>query len=337
MKNKEIDKDTVVAYHEFIQGRIRTSLNSIDLGPGRIYAFVGFCVFIFGLACGVVGILLITLRTRHVYLWSWNDQFLGPAFIIAFICCTCFFFFTMFLSHKKANKYRSQLVFRPIGDYGVAVVHKSRLNYEQATKETLKSGTAPHAPTKPKPYQPISYDYRRPRQPYENRGYSQDPRGAPPSYKEKGHVPGDNRRPPEDRRRPPDDRRRPPDDRDRRRPPDNRDRRRPPDDRDRRRPPDDRERRRPPDDRDRRRPPGDRPRRPPETEEERQKYEEERRRRHEQRRREEERRREMREAGDAMEKPPLPTAFKIDGTRAGGGRNVPDVALARPEDDESEL
>uniref|UniRef100_K1Q8Z5 Uncharacterized protein n=1 Tax=Magallana gigas TaxID=29159 RepID=K1Q8Z5_MAGGI len=61
---------------------------------------------------------------------------------------------------RRANAYRRDLVFRPIGDYGVAVVHKSRLTFEQTTKEQLKSGTAPKKPTKAKPYQnPYLYHF----------------------------------------------------------------------------------------------------------------------------------------------------------------------------------
>ncbi|KAK3090052.1 hypothetical protein FSP39_008840 [Pinctada imbricata] len=274
MKEKEIDKDTVVAYHDYIQRKIRAELNSVCLGPAQFYGRLALGIFLFGLASGIVGILLVTLRHRHVYLVSWDDQFLGPFFIILFLLCTMCAVYLVLYAKRKANKYRRELVFRPIGDYGVAVVHKSRLTYEQTAKETLKSGTAPHRPDKPKPYS------GRPRGPA---GY----RGPPPGYDPRpggppGRYPDDRKRygPPDDRRRPPDDRRRHPDDRGRY------------DDRRRYGPPDDRYRRPPPDDRygdpgERRRPPPD-DRYMMERDEKRRMYEEDRRRRYEEQERRQE-------------------------------------------------
>ncbi|XP_022318889.2 uncharacterized protein LOC111121754 [Crassostrea virginica] len=296
MKEKEIDKDTVIAYHDFVQTQIRGELNGIFLGPGRFYAQIAVASFLSGLVSAIVGILVITLRRRHVYLISWDDQFLGPFFIILAFMLVGFAAALVVQAKRRANAYRRDLVFRPIGDYGVAVVHKSRLNFEQTTREQLKSGTAPKKPTKPKPYQHISYtsDGRPRRGPSSmDRGYGQPPpydgRRGPPD----GRRPYPDRRGPPRPRGPPDDRRRygppgedgrpppygyrepgarrpPPDDRYREGPP--RERRGPPPDDKYREgpppsrgpPPDDRGRGPPPDDRyadidrNRRRPPDDR-------------------------------------------------------------------------------
>ncbi|XP_062589775.1 cleavage and polyadenylation specificity factor subunit 6-like [Saccostrea cucullata] len=259
MKEKEIDKDTVIAYHDFVQHQIRGELNGIFLGPGRFYAQIAVASFLAGVISAIVGILVITLRTRHVYLISWDDQFLGPFFVILAFMLAGFAAALVVQAKRRANAYRRDLVFRPIGDYGVAVCHKSRLVFEQTTREQLKSGTAPKKPTKAKPYQPISYtsDGRPRRGPrpggFDNRGY-----GEPPPYDGR-RGPPDGRRPPPDRRGPsgrprngpPDDRRRygpPPPGEDGRPPPygfrEPGSRRPPPDDRYRDGPP--RERRGPP-------------------------------------------------------------------------------------------
>ncbi|KAL5017924.1 hypothetical protein ScPMuIL_003646 [Solemya velum] len=335
MKEREIDKDTVVAYHEYIQGRIQGMLSGLRFGPGRIYCDVAIGLFIFGVIAGIVGILVITLRFRHVYLPDWNDQFLGPFFVVLFIMCTGVAVLLVSLAHKRTNKYRRHLVFRPIGDYGVAVVHSSRLAYEEASKDELKSGTTPHKSSKPRPY--VSNEpYGRTRKlDYENPAYRDDSNESrpPPAYDERRGPPRDDRRGPprgpDDRRGPPrdpDDRRGPPRGPDDRRGPPRRpdDRRGPP------RGPDDRrgpprgpdERRGPPrgpDDRrgpprgpdDRRGPPrgpDDRGRRPPPTEEERRRYEE-------RRRRDEGRRYYDDEPGDKQREPgekrPQGTGFKL--------------------------
>lgn len=248
-KEREIDKDTVVAYHARVQNQIKDELNGLNLGPGRFPMLLAAIFYLGGLALGVIGVLVITLRHRHVYLISWNDQFLGPAFIVLFILCVGMGTYMVLLALRRTNQYRRGLVFRPIGDYGVAVTHKSRLNYEHETKEQLKSGTTPHDSFKPlATYTAKNDKYGRPlNDGYDNQGYKNDPRGPPPRYSEK---PRDDRRGPprnrdEDRSRgdrprgPPGDRYR--DDRNRPSGPDDR-RRGPPgdrygDDRDRRGPP----------------------------------------------------------------------------------------------------
>lgn len=318
-KEREIDKDTVVAYHTRVQNQIKNELNGLNLGPGAFPMFLAGVSFLVGLVLGIIGVLVITLRHRHVYLISWNDQFLGPAFISMFILCIGFGTYMVMLANRRSNNYRRGLVFRPIGDYGVAVCHKSRLSYEQETKDQLKSGTTPHEKVKPlEPYSQTKDQYGRIRKTngYENRGYRDDPRGPPPQYEEKERRPDDRERrgPPRDRDGPPRERgpsgdrsrgdnRRPPDD-SRRGPPgdrygDDRDRRGPrgpprdPRDPDRRGPP--RGPPRDPRDPDRRRDPRDDDRRRPE---DRKRYEEDR----DRRRRE----KEAEARAPMLEKPPLP-------------------------------
>ncbi|XP_052767757.1 pre-mRNA-splicing factor CWC22 homolog isoform X2 [Mya arenaria] len=262
-KERASDKDTVVAYHEFIQGRIHGELNGVSIGPGYLFSKIALCLVIFGAICLVIGCLLITLRHRHVYLVDWNAQFLGPFFVAMFLLCCGIAVFLLQIARNRTNQYRKDLAFRPIGDYGVAVVHKSKLSYEEQKKTELKSGTTPHNvrhPGRPGVNDRGNQgDYSKPRG-YDNRGYKDD-RDRPRDNRDGRDRP--RRQPQDEHDRPlkrdmdrPDEKergRRPPDDRDRRRrPPDDEERkRRPPDDR--RRPPDDR---RGPDDRDRsRRPP----------------------------------------------------------------------------------
>lgn len=259
-KVRDIDKDTVVAYHEFIQGRIQGELNGVTIGPGYMLSRFAFASFLFGLACLIVGILIITLRHRHVYLVDWDAQFLGPFFIIMFLLCGSLSTFLLLLAKQRTNQYRKDLAFRPIGDYGVAVVHKSKLTYDDQKKTELKSGTTPHNvrhPGRPGVNDRGNRgDYSKSRS-YDSRGYKDD-------YDRRDRDNRDGRDRGRDRGdRPP----RRDDDREKRRPPDDDDRRRRQGD-PRRRPPDG-ERRRPDDRGDRpRRPPGpdnrdDRPRRPP--------------------------------------------------------------------------
>ena len=108
-KEKEIDKDTVVAYHDFIQGRIQGELNGLSIGPGRGLFKIAVGLVIIGLVFMVVGILVITLRHRHVYLWDWNAQFLGPFFIIVFLMCMAAATFLLLLARKRTNDYREAL------------------------------------------------------------------------------------------------------------------------------------------------------------------------------------------------------------------------------------
>lgn len=227
-KERDIDKDTVVAYHEFIQGRIHGELNGVWIGPGRVFAQIALGSAIFGFVCLIVGVLVITLRHRHVYLVDWNEQFLGPAFLIVFLLCSSFSVFLLMIALRRTNDYRKDLAFRPIGDYGVAVVHKSKLTYDDAKKSELKSGTTPHNVRHPG--RPGVNDRGNRGDPsksraYDNRGYRDDyDGGRRPDRPDRDRS--DNR----DRRRP-DDRRPPPGDRRPRPPPGPDDRRRRPDDR----------------------------------------------------------------------------------------------------------
>ncbi|XP_060592794.1 uncharacterized protein LOC132747427 [Ruditapes philippinarum] len=176
-KEREIDKDTVVAYHEFLQGRIQGELNGVTIGPGYTLSRFAFGFFGFGFICMIVGILVITLRHRHVYLVSWDDQFLGPFFIIMFLLSCAVATFLLLIAKRRTNQYRKDLAFRPIGDYGVAVVHKSKLNYDDQKKTELKSGTTPHNvrhPGRPGVNDKGNRgDYSKNRG-YDNRGYNDD-------------------------------------------------------------------------------------------------------------------------------------------------------------------
>ncbi|KAL3875317.1 hypothetical protein ACJMK2_033281 [Sinanodonta woodiana] len=306
-KPKESDKDTVVAYHEFVQGRIQDELNGVDFGPGHIPCTIAKWLFVFAALNLIVGILVVGLRYRHVYLWDWNDQFLGPFFFIMFLLCSGLATWLILFAKRRANAYRRDLVFRPKGDYGVMVVHKSVMHYDGKYKSDLKSGTNPHN---------VKHPYRNANNGYQNRAYKND---------RNGYASDEKRRPEDDRRRPEDDNKRRRPDYDEKRPDDDRrrregERRRPPEDPEERarweeerrrrheqnRPPDDpeerarweedrrrrQERRRPPDDPEKRalweeerRRRQEQNRRPPDDPEKRALWEEERRRRQEQNRR----------------------------------------------------
>ncbi|KAH3866152.1 uncharacterized protein LOC127867216 [Dreissena polymorpha] len=176
-KERASDKDTVVAFHEFIQGRIQGELNGVTIGPGYVLSRIALASVIFGFLCLLVGILIIALRHRHVYLISWDAQFLGPFFIIMFLGCCGLAVFLLNLAKQRTNQYRKDLAFRPIGDYGVAVVHKSKLTYDEQKKTTLKSGTTPHNvrhPGRPGVNDSGNQgDYSK-RSGYDNRGYNDD-------------------------------------------------------------------------------------------------------------------------------------------------------------------
>lgn len=108
-KEREIDKDTVVAYHEFLQGRIQGELNGVTIGPGYTLSRFAIGFFVFGFICMIVGILVITLRHRHVYLVSWDDQFLGPFFIVMFLLCCAVATFLLMVAKRRTNQYRKDL------------------------------------------------------------------------------------------------------------------------------------------------------------------------------------------------------------------------------------
>lgn len=109
-KEREVDKDTVVAYHSRVQGQIKNELNGVDLGPGSFPCFLAKVFFALSLILGIVGVLVITLRHRHVYLISWNDQFLGPAFIIIFILLLGAAAYMVVIALRRSNEYRRGLV-----------------------------------------------------------------------------------------------------------------------------------------------------------------------------------------------------------------------------------
>ena len=108
-KHRDIDKDTVVAYHELIQGRIQDNLNGVSIGPGRIFFKIAIASAIFACLCLIVGILVVGLRHRHVYLVDWNAQFLGPFFVILGILFFGFSTFLCLLAKQRTNQYRADL------------------------------------------------------------------------------------------------------------------------------------------------------------------------------------------------------------------------------------
>ncbi|XP_050391058.1 histone-lysine N-methyltransferase, H3 lysine-79 specific [Patella vulgata] len=176
MKEKTLDKDTIVAYHSFVQQRIRSDLNGLAIGPGWIPCRLGLLFAIFSFLSLITGILIIALRSRHVYLIDWWAQFTGPFFIILFLLFAGVSTYLILAAKRRSNLYRRELFFRPIGDFGVAVVHKSNLQFEQETKPELKSGTTPHRGVLPNSG---AYSERRRhhREGRENRGYDDERRG----------------------------------------------------------------------------------------------------------------------------------------------------------------
>ncbi|CAG5126058.1 unnamed protein product, partial [Candidula unifasciata] len=232
MKEKALDKATIDAYQEWVQDGIRRDLNSIGLGPGKLPFRSGVFLVICAICCLLVGILLVSLRMRHVYLWDWDAQFLGPFFFILFLLCMASASYMFIMAKRRSNKYRSELYFQPIGDWGVSCIHKSELGLKTA-------GTNPHKIVKPRSeaYSQSSRGGRRKMQQQsqhsgqDNHGYDKSPldkpyrpadqRQGPPSGGQRG-LPSEGRRgppPPIDGRRgpptggglgPPPDRRGPP-------------------------------------------------------------------------------------------------------------------------------
>jgi len=115
-KERASDKDTVVAYHEFIQGQIHGELNGVSIGPGYLFSKIAFILFGLGCVSLLVGCLLITLRHRHVYLVSWNDQFLGPFFVALFLMCCGLATFLIKVARDRTNRYRKDLAVRTAVD-----------------------------------------------------------------------------------------------------------------------------------------------------------------------------------------------------------------------------
>lgn len=134
-REKEIDKDTVVAYHDFIQGRIQGELNGLSIGPGRLLVKVATGLFVFGTILMIVGILVITLRHRHVYLWDWNAQFLGPFFIIMFLLCFSAATFLLVLARRRTNMYRESLA---VSDYMLTYVYNIMQCFMDLEKTFIK-------------------------------------------------------------------------------------------------------------------------------------------------------------------------------------------------------
>lgn len=106
---KDLDMDTLTAYSHYLHGRIKEQLNSLNIGPGRFYFLSAVSLFVFGLICMVVGILVITLRHRHIYLINFDYKFLGPGFIVIFILCFGIGTHLLVLAKEVTNKYRRSL------------------------------------------------------------------------------------------------------------------------------------------------------------------------------------------------------------------------------------
>uniref|UniRef100_A0A0B6ZYR3 Uncharacterized protein n=1 Tax=Arion vulgaris TaxID=1028688 RepID=A0A0B6ZYR3_9EUPU len=214
MKDKKLDKATIDTYQSWVQYGIRRDLNSVGLGPGRLPYRSALFMLICAFGCLFVGLLLIGLRMRHVYLWDWGSQFLGPFFFILFLLCTAAALYLIVVAKRRSNMYRSQLYFRPIGDWGVSCVHKSELALEEEFKHDLKSGTTPHKTVKPRSeaYSQSGKENRSKRPHDGRRGPPPDGRRGPPPEGRRGPPPDGRRGPPPEGRRgpPPDGRRGPP-------------------------------------------------------------------------------------------------------------------------------
>ncbi|KAL8583293.1 hypothetical protein ACOMHN_043070 [Nucella lapillus] len=223
MKEKLLDKDTIDEYHSYVQSEVRSDLNSICLGPGNLPSRAAAGLTVFGLCCALVGILLVYLRMRHVYFWDWEVQFVGPFFLVLCLLCFAGATYLVLIATRRSNRFRREVYFRPLGDYGIAAVHKDDLLYEHEMKHDLKSGTTPHKTVMPRSeaYSAVNISKEK-RSGHHNQGYHHDD----PNRRHHDQRRGPDRRPhPDDRRRgpPPDGRRGPPpEDRDRRRPPDDR-------------------------------------------------------------------------------------------------------------------
>ncbi|XP_012943378.1 proline-rich proteoglycan 2 [Aplysia californica] len=213
LKERDLDKATIDAYHYYVQRGIRNDLNSVWLGPGKLPFRAAIALIVFALCCLLVGVLLVALRMRHVYLWDWDSQFLGPFFIILFLLCMAGASYLFIIAKRRSNKYRAELYFKPVGDWGINCVHKSELAREEELKHELKSGTTPHKTVKPRSeaYSQSSRDHRRGhRNGKDNQGYDKSPLDAnrqfrPDEQRRRGPPPPDGRRgpPPEGYRGPP--------------------------------------------------------------------------------------------------------------------------------------
>ncbi|XP_041362639.1 uncharacterized protein LOC121378504 [Gigantopelta aegis] len=200
----DLDQPTLIAYRAYIQHQIRGDLNGVGLGPAKTPFYFAVACAIFGVLFGIVGILIITLRFRHVYLVSWNDQFLGPAFVIIFLILMSAATYLIVVAKRRSNRFRRELYFRPIGDYGVGVIHKSMLTHEHQLKSELKSGTTPHKKIMPRgdmySHDGVKRDKSRG---HENRAYDQErddhhrrrPQGERRDDDRRRRRDGDDRRP----------------------------------------------------------------------------------------------------------------------------------------------
>ena len=109
MKERLLDKDTIETYHAYVQAQIKSDLNSISLGPGKLPIRLAWVLVSFGLCCLLVGVLLITLRMRHVYLSDWDAQFLGPFFFVMFLLCMGGTTYLVLIATRRSNRFRRDL------------------------------------------------------------------------------------------------------------------------------------------------------------------------------------------------------------------------------------
>lgn len=109
MKEKDLDKDTIVAYHAYLQTRIHNELNGVGLGPGWLPCRMGLVCIALSMASFVTGVLVITLRHRHVYLVDWWHAFVGPFFIILFLILMTLACYLIITAKRRSNQYRREL------------------------------------------------------------------------------------------------------------------------------------------------------------------------------------------------------------------------------------
>lgn len=108
-KIKDRKKDTIVAYHEYLQGQVREQLNGISIGPARPYALAALVLVAIAFACLMTGILLIALRYRHIYLVAIWEEFVGPFFLILCLMLLSGATYLIMAAKRKANKYRGRV------------------------------------------------------------------------------------------------------------------------------------------------------------------------------------------------------------------------------------
>jgi hypothetical protein len=103
------DQKTIDAYHSYVQAEIRSDLNSISLGPGRLPSNLAKGLTVTGIVFLLIGVLLVALRMRHVYFWDWEVQFVGPFFFILFLFCCAGATWLVIIATRRSNRFRREL------------------------------------------------------------------------------------------------------------------------------------------------------------------------------------------------------------------------------------